>query len=192
MAWKVPLQQAAAMRWPVTDSARWVISAAARRLKVSSKSRSGGVPVSTRWASRAARVVVFPVPAPATMRRWPPSWVAATSCSSVSANTRSTLARRPVPAAPARLGVRLDAGGVEEVVPGLVAALQGVVEERQRGGGGRRRPGSVAEVLGVVAPGDRHEELRRLRGRVLLLRGGEGVLVVSRAVDHQQRGALEA
>jgi hypothetical protein len=51
--------------------ARLVISAAARRVKVSSRIRSGRVLVTIRCATRCASVLVFPVPAPAMIRSGP-------------------------------------------------------------------------------------------------------------------------
>ena len=52
---------------------RRMSSDAARRLKVTSSIRSGGVPSWSRRASRLTRVRVLPVPAPAMIRRGPPS-----------------------------------------------------------------------------------------------------------------------
>src|SRR5688572_31415971 len=45
--------------------ARRVISSAARRVKVRSSTRSAGTPARSRYATRCARVLVLPVPAPA-------------------------------------------------------------------------------------------------------------------------------
>ena len=81
IAWKVPDQEI----WPAGPkalnddevrteakirSARRVISAAARREKVSNMMRPGGVPVAIRWATLCAKVSVLPVPAPAMIEEW--------------------------------------------------------------------------------------------------------------------------
>jgi hypothetical protein len=52
-------------------TARRVISAAARRVKVSRRIRCGSVPSRTRRATRWASVLVLPVPAPATIKSGP-------------------------------------------------------------------------------------------------------------------------
>src|SRR6516162_8245092 len=85
IAWKVPDQviSAAGPKALNVDeartevkirSARRVISSAARRVNVRSRSRSGGVPVAIRWAPLCASVSVLPVPAPAIMRSGPEMW----------------------------------------------------------------------------------------------------------------------
>ena len=72
-------------------AARPSISAAARRVKVSSSTRCAGTPRSSSRPTRAVSVVVFPVPAPASTSSGPPSCSTASRCSSFSSNTRSTL-----------------------------------------------------------------------------------------------------
>jgi hypothetical protein len=52
-------------------TARRVISAAARRVKVNRRIRCGSVPLRTRRATRWASVLVLPVPAPATIKSGP-------------------------------------------------------------------------------------------------------------------------
>ena len=52
--------------------ARRVISAAARRVKVSSRIRRGSAPLRIRWATRCASVLVLPEPAPAMISSGPP------------------------------------------------------------------------------------------------------------------------
>ena len=73
MPWNVPDQgRSAAPRappdWWQIRRARRVISAAARRVNVSSKIRRGSAPFPIRWATRCASVWVFPDPAPAMIR----------------------------------------------------------------------------------------------------------------------------
>ena len=81
-AWKVPPQTRprrtdgeetfdGAGRLPAVSavSARRIISAAARRVNVSSRILAGSAPWATSQATRWASVVVFPVPAPAMMSR---------------------------------------------------------------------------------------------------------------------------
>jgi hypothetical protein len=86
--WKVPPSTRVGRRGPDPCSSsavvRATISRAARRVKVSRRMRSAGVPVAASHATREVRVVVLPVPAPATMRRAPPSNVAAARWSSLS------------------------------------------------------------------------------------------------------------
>src|SRR5918997_5180839 len=82
--WNVPPQTCAASRRPLTPSARRNISRAARRVKVSSRIRSGGTPLFRRWATRHTRVLVFPLPAPATTRRERPSKTTASRWRSLS------------------------------------------------------------------------------------------------------------
>ena len=53
------------MAAPVMRLTRPVISRAARRENVSNKIRCGSMPLTTRWATRWARVLVLPEPAPA-------------------------------------------------------------------------------------------------------------------------------
>ena len=57
-------------------AARLSISSAARRVKVSSRMRSGAVPRSSRQATRATKARVLPVPAPATTTSGPSPWLA--------------------------------------------------------------------------------------------------------------------
>ena len=82
-------QRARASASATTRCARRVISSAARRVKVSSRMRSGADALSSRWATRCASVLVLPVPAPAITSsgaaRTPPAasgspWVAASRC----------------------------------------------------------------------------------------------------------------
>ena len=56
----------AEMRWT-----RRASSAAARREKVRRRMRRGSAPLTIRWATRCARVLVLPEPAPAITRRGP-------------------------------------------------------------------------------------------------------------------------
>ena len=72
---------AAPRRAPEVGPARPSISRAARRVNVSRSTRSGAAPWSMSHATRAASVVVLPVPAPASTSSGPPGWVAAASCS---------------------------------------------------------------------------------------------------------------
>src|SRR5436190_22446153 len=68
--------------------ARRVISVAARRVKVSRRIRSGRTPRKIKCATRCAKVVVLPVPAPAMIRRGP-----GMSVSGLSPRPYSTAAR---------------------------------------------------------------------------------------------------
>src|SRR5207244_2769969 len=71
--WNVPAQVSAPTMAPelllmtcrAMRSMRRVISAAARREKVISRIRRGSAPLTIRWATRWATVLVFPEPAPA-------------------------------------------------------------------------------------------------------------------------------
>jgi hypothetical protein len=54
--------------WRAILSTRRVISAAARRENVISKMRRGSAPVTIKWATLCARVLVLPEPAPAITR----------------------------------------------------------------------------------------------------------------------------
>ncbi len=73
MPWKVPAQVSASVITPALSpitlrairSTRRVISAAARRENVISRIRRGSAPLTIRWATRWARVLVLPDPAPA-------------------------------------------------------------------------------------------------------------------------------
>src|SRR5687768_15025261 len=69
MEWNVPDhgRRTSDLTWATMRVARRVISSAARRVKVRSSRRSGGQPSRIRWATRWARVLVLPVPAPATI-----------------------------------------------------------------------------------------------------------------------------
>ena len=105
MAWNVPPQiRLADVESPQMAATRASMSSAARRVKVSSSTRSGGVPLSSSAATRLVSVRVLPVPAPAsTTRGSVPCRTAASCCSSRPAShpssyTCSTLAahRRPV------------------------------------------------------------------------------------------------
>src|SRR5688572_8110103 len=80
-------------RAPAMRSALEVISRAARRLKVSSKRRSGRAPSPNSHATRDASVVVLPVPAPATISSGPPPCLTASSWASFrsSSNMRSSM-----------------------------------------------------------------------------------------------------
>ena len=77
---------------------RRVISAAARRVKVRRRIRPGATPVQSRYATRWARVLVFPVPAPAMMSNGPPLKVAAARCCSLrDANQFASMRKRSDP-----------------------------------------------------------------------------------------------
>ena len=73
MPWKVPAQFSASVMTPALSpitlrairSTRLVISAAARRENVISRMRRGSAPLTIRWATRCASVLVLPDPAPA-------------------------------------------------------------------------------------------------------------------------------
>ena len=73
MPWNVPAQVRASVitlaLWPMTcpaiRSTRRAISAAARRENVSRRMRRGSAPLTMRCATRWARVLVLPDPAPA-------------------------------------------------------------------------------------------------------------------------------
>lgn len=80
MAWNVPACTCAARAGSVTAPTRRSMSWAARRLKVTSRIRSGGVPRASRRPRRATRVAVLPVPAPAMITSGPPSWSTASRC----------------------------------------------------------------------------------------------------------------
>src|SRR5438067_8027917 len=56
------------MTFRAIRSTRRVISAAARRENVISRIRRGSAPLTIRWATRCARVLVLPEPAPAMTR----------------------------------------------------------------------------------------------------------------------------
>ena len=73
---------------PATRSARSTISRAARRVNVTSMMASGGVPVSTRWASVATMVRVLPDPADARTSVRPAAPSTAASCSASSSSRR--------------------------------------------------------------------------------------------------------
>ena len=90
----------AARSTPAIPSARSIISRAARRVNVTSMIASGGVPVSTRWASVATIVRVLPDPADASTSTRPraPSTAASCSASSIS------LSRSDAPAVSRALG----------------------------------------------------------------------------------------
>src|SRR2546423_644475 len=87
------------------ERARSIISRAALRVNVSSRIRSAAAPSLSSHATRAHRVVVLPVPAPARISRGPPACVAARRCSrlrfsshcgrAAASNIRSTLGRSP-------------------------------------------------------------------------------------------------
>jgi len=76
-AWKVPPHTFPGRACAVSRAARASISWAARLVKVSRSTRSGGVPDSMSRATRHARVHVLPVPAPATTSNGPSPWVTA-------------------------------------------------------------------------------------------------------------------
>src|SRR6266446_2103111 len=80
MPWNVPAQVRASIITPALSpiafrdirSTRFVISAAARRENVMSRIRRGSAPLTMRWATRCARVLVLPEPAPAMTKSGPP------------------------------------------------------------------------------------------------------------------------
>ena len=84
--WKVPptIVPAPAPADGAWARARPTSSWAARRVKVTSSSRSGGCPWEISHAALPQSVVVLPVPAPARISSVPPSWVAASSWRSFS------------------------------------------------------------------------------------------------------------
>ena len=98
-AWNVPAVSARRST-PQAAAARAVICRAARRVKVSRTTDSGGVPVSTRWARVATMVRVLPVPAEAITRQRPPAPSTAASCSGSRPARRRALT--PSPAAAGR------------------------------------------------------------------------------------------
>ena len=83
-AWNVPPHTRPRASRPVIREARASISREALLVKVSSRMRSGGTPDSISQATRHARVMVLPVPAPATTRTGPPGWHAASRWASFS------------------------------------------------------------------------------------------------------------
>ena len=103
IAWNVPAQVSASVITPAFGpstleqmlSTRRPISEAARREKVISRIRRGSIPLTIRFATRCARVLVFPDPAPAMTRsgaaisRRPP----ATPCSTARRCSAFSLAR---------------------------------------------------------------------------------------------------
>ena len=74
------------------------ISAAARRVNVSSRIRSGATPRARSAATRAARVLVFPVPAPATTSSGPSPCSTTRRCAGLS-STSATAVGVGIPAA---------------------------------------------------------------------------------------------
>ena len=93
VAWNVPPQTRPRAWRPgrpppsasaVIRAARASISRAARRVNVSSRIRSGGVPFAISQATRHASVIVLPVPAPATTSTVPSPQVAASRWASFS------------------------------------------------------------------------------------------------------------
>src|SRR6266576_3439192 len=80
LPWNVPAQVRASVVTPALSpkafreirSTRFVISAAARRENVISRMRRGSAPLTIRWATRCARVLVLPDPAPAITRSGSP------------------------------------------------------------------------------------------------------------------------
>src|SRR5687768_10592013 len=101
VAWNVPPQTRPSSRAPA--EARDTISRAARRVKVSSRIRSGATPRSTNRATRQARVHVLPEPAPATTRSGPPTCSTAARCSGFSRSKASNMRS-------SRIGAATDAG----------------------------------------------------------------------------------
>src|SRR5438067_3747099 len=53
--------------------------------------RSGRTPPDRRRATRHASVLVLPLPAPATISRWPPSWRTASSCSGLRSSSHGNI-----------------------------------------------------------------------------------------------------
>src|SRR6266404_6500576 len=80
MPWNVPAQASASVMMPALSPitlrairpTRFVISDAARRENVISRMRRGSAPLTIRWATRCARVLVLPDPAPAITRSGSP------------------------------------------------------------------------------------------------------------------------
>ncbi len=73
MAWKVPPQARRATSAPQRLAGPPQQLGRGPPAEGEQQDPLGRVPSATRRATRAARVVVLPVPAPATTRRWPPS-----------------------------------------------------------------------------------------------------------------------
>ena len=73
-AWKVPPRTCCARRSPHTAATRRSMSPAARRVMVRRRIRSGATPRSISTATRATKVFVLPVPAPAMTSRGPSPW----------------------------------------------------------------------------------------------------------------------
>src|SRR5258708_4783272 len=84
MAWKVPPATRAADVAPGGGMILDSISSAARRVDVSSRIRAGSGPCGRSQLARATRVLVLPVPAPASTSSGPAGQVAAWRCSSSS------------------------------------------------------------------------------------------------------------
>ena len=76
---------------PTDTPVRSSIWRAARRVKVSRRMRSAGVPVASNHATRAERAVVLPVPAPARTRSGPPSWLTAARWASLSSSIQANI-----------------------------------------------------------------------------------------------------
>ena len=75
---------------PKAPLARRNISFEALRVNVRSMMRPGSIPCDTSQATRDARVIVLPVPAPAMIRTGPSPAVAARSCSGFKASIRDS------------------------------------------------------------------------------------------------------
>ena len=128
---------------PARRAARSTISRAARRVKVTSMIRSGGVPVSTRWASVATIVRVLPEPAEASTSDRPRAPSTAASCSASSIGPQALRdPRRRGRGAQAVDAPRRRVGG--QRVPGRMGVADGLlpldVRQRRR----RRLPAGVA------------------------------------------------
>lgn len=91
MAWKVPAWIRRATDTSVRSPARRTISSAARRLNVTSRTRSGLAPSAISRARRATMARVLPVPAPAMTISGPPSWWTARHCSALRPSAQASM-----------------------------------------------------------------------------------------------------
>src|SRR3989337_2402635 len=80
MAWKVPMVASRAASSPISPALRPRISLAALLVEVTATICHGFVPGATRYATRCARTLVLPDPAPARMRSGPLACETASAC----------------------------------------------------------------------------------------------------------------
>src|SRR5437870_5649247 len=194
-AWNVPPQTRPAAVPCARRPARASISRAALLVNVSNRIRSGATPPARRCATRQARVMVFPVPAPATTSKGEPRWMTASRWAGLSPSSHDLSRGSNMCSESIHLVTdTADRGEIRTVRGGWSAV--------------RRLPAQIRKDLGIQPSGPRPPLFEVLPAHVLfqrlpeVLAGGQPAqagqhlseLIFQRRVDRDQvllPGALE-